>query len=84
MYNILFTFFDGHNLSIEVQDHHLDKFVDTIGEKKVFYIEDKSVGVWIDAEQVRYFFIKKITNPVQGEISCQKNQNLEAVPVLES
>lgn len=60
MYNISFYFFDGHQLNIEVEDEHLDSFLEDVGQNKTYFDKDKTTGFWLQGEKVRYFKLNRI------------------------
>ena len=61
MYSIRFQFFDENPLQITVEDEHLQSFLDSIGQNKVWKHPDNTSGMWLNAEEVRFFHYKLMT-----------------------
>jgi len=59
MYSVKFTFFDGKEIEVEVEDNRLDKFLDSVGSNQIYYTENKEHGAWFNSAHVRYFFVRK-------------------------
>jgi len=72
MYTVHFKFFDDKLISIAMDDDDLDPFLANIGVNKVYFNKDKSTGIWIHAEQVRYMLINK---DEEEDESWQKRKN---------
>lgn len=67
MYNVKFNFFDGETVEVAVNDHDLDKFLNVIGENKVFFNDAKTAGTWLNGSQVRFFQAVKVSDDHEKE-----------------
>jgi hypothetical protein len=68
-YEIIFKFFDGFDLPLEIEEEDLDHFLDDLGKNKPYFTQNKLRGFWIQGEQIRYFTIRKF-----GEDDASKNK----------
>jgi hypothetical protein len=59
-YLVTFTYFDGTEVPVSVALEDIEKFLDDTGKGDVYFNNDKSGGLWINSQQVRFFQARKV------------------------
>jgi len=60
MYKIHFVYMDNQTLDVNVNAQEVEKFMDSIGNNRVYMNDEKGVGIWLPIDKVRYFQINNM------------------------
>lgn len=77
MYDIRFIYNDYKLFTLQVDEHEITNFMESICKGNIYFNNDKSVGFWLPNENLRCIYIVKKLTQEQESQSCQKNLPLE-------